>query len=149
MRRVEEFRLMSHSQGHIVLLAPMTGPVVPLANVPDPVFSGGMFGDGIGVDPLEGKLVAPCDGVVTHLARTGHALTLATAEGAEILLHIGIDTVELNGRGFTPKVAQGAQVRTGDLLIEFDQDLVACNASEPGVGDRDCQLGRVRDRRAR
>ena len=119
---------MSHSQGHIVLLAPMTGPVVPLANVPDPVFSGGMFGDGIGVDPLEGKLVAPCDGVVTHLARTGHALTLATAEGAEILLHIGIDTVELNGRGFTPKVAQGAQVRTGDLLIEFDQDLVACNA---------------------
>ena len=119
---------MSPSQGHIVLLAPMTGPVVPLANVPDPVFSGGMFGDGIGVDPLEGKLVAPCDGVVTHLARTGHALTLATAEGAEILLHIGIDTVELNGRGFAPMIAQGAHVRTGDLLIEFDQDLVACNA---------------------
>jgi multiphosphoryl transfer protein len=128
MRRVEESRLMSHSQGDIVLLAPMTGPVVLLANVPDPVFSGGMFGDGIGVDPLVGKLVAPCDGVVTHLARTGHALTLATAEGAEILLHIGIDTVELNGRGFTPKVAQGAQVKAGDLLIEFDQDLVACNA---------------------
>jgi phosphoenolpyruvate-protein phosphotransferase len=128
MRRVEESRLMSPSQGHIVLLAPMTGPVVPLANVPDPVFSGGMFGDGIGVDPLEGKLVAPCDGVVTHLARTGHALTLATAEGAEILLHIGIDTVELNGRGFAPMIAQGAHVRTGDLLIEFDQDLVACNA---------------------
>jgi phosphoenolpyruvate-protein phosphotransferase len=128
MRRVEESRLMSPSQGHIVLLAPMTGPVVPLANVPDPVFSGGMFGDGIGVDPLEGKLVAPCDGVVTHLARTGHAVTLATAEGAEILLHIGIDTVELNGRGFAPMIAQGAHVRTGDVLIEFDQDLVACNA---------------------
>ncbi|HEY1996398.1 phosphoenolpyruvate--protein phosphotransferase [Paraburkholderia sp.] len=119
---------MSHSQGHIVLLAPMTGPVVPLANVPDPVFSGGMFGDGIGVDPLVGKLVAPCDGVVTHLARTGHALTLATAEGAEILLHIGIDTVELNGKGFAPNVVQGAHVRTGELLIEFDQDQVACNA---------------------
>ena len=119
---------MSPSQGHIILLAPMTGPVVPLANVPDPVFSGGMFGDGIGVDPLVGQLVAPCDGVVTHLARTGHALTLATADGAEILLHIGIDTVELNGRGFTPKVVQGAHVHTGDLLIEFDQDLVACNA---------------------
>jgi phosphoenolpyruvate-protein phosphotransferase len=128
MRRAEESVLMSPSQGHIVLLAPMTGPVVPLANVPDPVFSGGMFGDGIGVDPLVGQLVAPCDGVVTHLARTGHALTLATAEGAEILLHIGIDTVELNGRGFTPKVAQGAHVHTGDVLIEFDQDLVACNA---------------------
>ncbi|MGN8135873.1 phosphoenolpyruvate--protein phosphotransferase [Paraburkholderia sp. 22099] len=128
MRRVEESRLKSHSEGHIVLLAPMTGPVVPLANVPDPVFSGGMFGDGIGVDPLEGRLVAPCDGIVTHLARTGHALTLATAEGAEILLHIGIDTVELSGKGFTPMVEQGAHVRTGDVLIEFDQDQIALNA---------------------
>jgi phosphocarrier protein FPr len=128
MRRVEESRLMSHSEGHIVLLAPLTGPVVPLANVPDPVFSGGMFGDGIGVDPLEGRLVAPCDGTVTHLARTGHAVTLATAEGAEILLHIGIDTVELNGKGFAPMVEQGAQVRAGDVLIEFDQDQVALNA---------------------
>ena len=119
---------MSHSEGHIVLLAPMTGPVVPLANVPDPVFSGGMFGDGIGIDPLEGRLVAPCDGTVTHLARTGHAVTLATAEGAEILLHIGIDTVELNGKGFAPMVAQGAHVRAGDVLIEFDQDQVALKA---------------------
>ncbi|MFM0069858.1 phosphoenolpyruvate--protein phosphotransferase [Paraburkholderia sediminicola] len=128
MRRVEESRLKSHSEGHIVLLAPMTGPVVPLANVPDPVFSGGMFGDGIGIDPLEGRLVAPCDGTITHLARTGHAVTLATAEGVEILLHIGIDTVEMNGKGFAPMVAQGAHVRTGDILIEFDQDQVALNA---------------------
>ncbi|MBV8627986.1 MAG: PTS glucose transporter subunit IIA, partial [Paraburkholderia sp.] len=116
---------MSQSHGEIILLAPMTGPVVPLADVPDPVFSGGMFGDGIGIDPLAGRLVAPCDGVVMHLARTGHALTLVTAEGAEILLHIGIDTVELNGKGFTPKIAQGATVHTGDLLIEFDLDYVA------------------------
>jgi phosphocarrier protein FPr len=128
MRRVEESRLKSHSEGHTVLLAPMTGLVVPLANVPDPVFSGGMFGDGIGIDPLEGKLVAPCDGVVMHLARTGHAVTITTAEGAEILLHIGIDTVELNGRGFAPMIEQGAAVRTGDVLIEFDQDVVARNA---------------------
>jgi phosphocarrier protein FPr len=128
MRRVEESRLMSHSEGHIVLLAPMTGPVVLLANVPDPVFSGGMFGDGIGVDPLEGRLVAPCEGIVTHLARTGHAVTLATAEGAEILLHIGIDTVELNGKGFAPMVEQGAHVHAGDVLIEFDQDQIALHA---------------------
>ncbi|NVH76185.1 phosphoenolpyruvate--protein phosphotransferase [Paraburkholderia sp. JPY432] len=119
---------MSHSEDHIVLLAPLTGPVVPLAKVPDPVFSGGMFGDGIGVDPLEGRLVAPCDGVVTHLARTGHAVTLESAEGAQILLHIGIDTVGLNGKGFAPMVAQGAKVRAGDVLIEFDQDQVALNA---------------------
>ncbi|WP_035987632.1 phosphoenolpyruvate--protein phosphotransferase [Paraburkholderia caribensis] len=128
MRRVEESRLKSHSEGHIVLLAPMTGPVVPLAKVPDPVFSGGMFGDGIGIDPLEGKLVAPCDGVVMHLARTGHAVTITTAEGAEILLHIGIDTVELNGKGFAPLIEQGANVRAGEVLIEFDQDAVARSA---------------------
>ncbi|MBB5400159.1 phosphocarrier protein FPr [Paraburkholderia sp. JPY162] len=119
---------MSHSEDHIVLLAPLTGPVVPLAKVPDPVFAGGMFGDGIGVDPLEGRLVAPCDGVVAHLARTGHAVTLESAEGAQILLHIGIDTVGLNGKGFAPMVAQGAKVRAGDVLIEFDQDQVALNA---------------------
>jgi multiphosphoryl transfer protein len=119
---------MSQSQGPVVLLAPLTGPVVPLADVPDPVFSGGMFGDGIGIDPLVGRLIAPCDGVVMHLARTGHALTLTTAQGAEILLHIGIDTVELAGKGFTSKVAQGATVRTGDVLIEFDLDYGASTA---------------------
>ncbi len=128
MRRVEKSNLMSHSEDHIVLFAPLTGPVVPLANVPDPVFSGGMFGDGIGIDPLEGRLVAPCDGVVMHLARTGHAVTLESAEGAQILLHVGIDTVGLNGKGFAPMVEQGAQVRAGDVLIEFDQDQIALNA---------------------
>lgn len=114
--------------GDIALVAPLTGPVVPLAAVPDPVFSEGLFGDGIGIDPLVGRLVAPCDGVVMHLARTGHAVTLQTAEGAQVLVHIGIDTVELNGKGFAPKVEQGAQVRRGDVLIEFDLDIVACEA---------------------
>ncbi|SDB85254.1 phosphoenolpyruvate--protein phosphotransferase [Paraburkholderia lycopersici] len=115
-------------EGRIVLVSPLTGPVVPLAAVPDPVFSEGLFGDGIGVDPLVGRLVAPCDGMVMHLARTGHAVTLQTAEGAQVLVHIGIDTVELNGKGFAPKVAQGAHVRRGDTLIEFDLDVVACSA---------------------
>ncbi|WP_321934352.1 phosphoenolpyruvate--protein phosphotransferase [Paraburkholderia sp. J8-2] len=131
MERIEESRLMdphTRVEGHIVLVSPLTGPVVPLASVPDPVFSEGLFGDGIGVDPLIGRVVAPCDGIVAHLARTGHAVTLQTAEGAQVLVHVGIDTVELNGKGFTTKVAQGAQVRRGDTLIEFDLDVVACNA---------------------
>jgi phosphocarrier protein FPr len=96
--------------------------------VPDPVFSGGMFGDGIGIDPLLGTLIAPCDGVISHLARTSHALTLTSHNGAQILLHIGIDTVELKGQGFTVKVQQGQQVRAGDVLIEFDVDYVATHA---------------------
>jgi len=119
---------MNQSPDKTVLLAPLTGPVVLLADVPDPVFAGGMFGDGLAIDPLDGRLVAPCDGVVTHLARTGHAVTLQTPEGVEILLHIGIDTVELGGLGFTAKVAQGDRVRAGDLLIEFDQDAVCSKA---------------------
>jgi phosphocarrier protein FPr len=130
MRRAEE-SLLNHSPENpndFVLLAPFTGPMVPLADVPDPVFADGMFGDGIGIDPLEGVLLAPCDGVITHLARTHHAVTLRTSQGAEILVHIGIDTVELAGKGFTPKVEQGASVRAGQVLIEFDADYVAQHA---------------------
>ncbi|CAB3762895.1 PTS glucose transporter subunit IIA [Burkholderia sp. MSh2] len=128
MRRAEESQLKSPTHDQIVLLAPLTGPIVALADVPDPVFSGGMFGDGIGIDPLAGQLVAPCAGVVSHLARTGHAVTITTPQGAEVLLHIGIDTVELDGQGFAPHVEAGAHVEAGDLLIEFDQDAVARGA---------------------
>jgi phosphocarrier protein FPr len=119
---------MFRSKNELVLLAPLTGPVVPLDAVPDPVFSGGMLGDGIAIDPLSTTLLAPCDGTITCLARTAHALTLTTSGGAEILLQIGIDTVDLKGRGFTAKVRQGATVRTGDALIEFDADYVAQHA---------------------
>ncbi|MDN7819883.1 phosphoenolpyruvate--protein phosphotransferase [Burkholderia vietnamiensis] len=128
MRRAEESQLKSSAQDQIVLLAPLSGPIVALADVPDPVFAGGMFGDGIGIDPLAGRLVAPCAGVVSHLARTGHAVTITTPQGAQVLLHIGIDTVELNGQGFTARVEDGAHVAPGDLLIEFDQDVVARSA---------------------
>ncbi|WP_116139554.1 phosphoenolpyruvate--protein phosphotransferase [Trinickia diaoshuihuensis] len=128
MERAEESRLMNQSPDNVVLLAPLTGPVVALADVPDPVFAGGMFGEGIAIDPLEGRLLAPCAGVITHLARTGHAVTLQTPEGAEVLLHIGIDTVELGGQGFAAHVAQGDHVQAGDLLIEFDQDTVGMKA---------------------
>jgi phosphotransferase system HPr (HPr) family protein len=130
MRRAEESLLNNSPEksGDFVLLAPFTGPMVPLAQIPDPVFAEGMFGDGIGIDPLTGELLAPCDGVITHLARTNHAVTIRTPQGAEILVHIGIDTVELAGRGFTPKVEQGASVHAGQVLIEFDADHVAQNA---------------------
>jgi phosphocarrier protein FPr len=119
---------MTSLSNDLVLLAPLTGPMVPLAAVPDPVFSSAMLGDGIGIDPLLGQLVAPCDGTISHLARTAHALTLTSRHGAQILLHIGIDTVELKGQGFTAKVQLGDPVKTGDVLIEFDLDYVATHA---------------------
>jgi len=119
---------MTSPNNDLVLLAPLTGPMVPLAAIPDPVFSSAMLGDGIGIDPLLGQLVAPCDGTISHLARTSHAVTLTSHNGAQILLHIGIDTVELKGKGFTAKVQLGDQVQTGDVLIEFDLDYVATHA---------------------
>jgi phosphocarrier protein FPr len=124
MERAEDSQSMGQIEDGIVLLAPLAGIVVLLADVPDPVFAGGMFGDGIGIDPLDGRLVAPCDGVVTHLAQAGHAVTLQTPAGVQILLHVGIDTAQLNGQGFTTKVTHGEEVKAGDLLIEFDPNLV-------------------------
>lgn len=119
---------MNRQVKEIELLAPLTGPVVPIEDVPDPVFAGKLFGDGIGLDPLDNVLVAPCDGTISHLARTSHAVTITTGDGAEVLLHIGIDTVELKGEGFTPKVKEGERVVAGQSLIEFDPDYVARRA---------------------
>lgn len=105
--------------------APIGGWATELDEVPDPVFAGRILGDGIAIDPFELVLRAPCDGVVTTLHRAHHALTLRTSEGAEILVHIGLDTVSLKGEGFQPHVAEGQAVHAGDLLITFDMGLVA------------------------
>jgi len=104
----------------VKLVAPLSGAVVALTDVPDPVFSGLMMGDGIGINPASNTLVAPCDGVISQVARTGHALTRTADNGAEILMHIGIDTVTLNGQGFTPRVAKGQRVSVGEALIDVD-----------------------------
>ncbi len=106
----------------------MSGVVVPLDRVPDPVFAQRLAGDGVSIDPTSTILLAPCDGTVTHVHRAGHAVTLGTAHGLEIMMHIGLDTVALNGRGFTPHVRTGQQVHTGEALIAFDADYVATHA---------------------
>ncbi|TDR80549.1 phosphoenolpyruvate--protein phosphotransferase [Paludibacterium purpuratum] len=107
------------------LKAPLSGKALPLSQVPDPVFAGLMMGDGLAIDPTSGTLLAPCDGVIAQVARTGHALTLTAANGAEILMHVGIDTVSLKGEGFRPLVAQGASVTCGQPLIEADLGFIA------------------------
>lgn len=111
----------------ITLKAPLSGVVVPLDQVPDPVFSQRLVGDGISIDPTSSQLLAPCDARVIQVHRARHALTLA-ADAIEIIVHIGLDTVALNGDGFTVHVAEGDDVRTGDPLITFDPDLVARRA---------------------
>lgn len=90
-----------------ILQAPLRGVVVPLAEVPDPVFAEGTMGPGIAIDPLSETLHAPCNGEVIQCARAAHAITLRDADGAEWLLHIGLDTVDLNGEGFELLVAEG------------------------------------------
>ncbi len=116
------------SADDLSLLSPLTGLVVPLDRVPDPVFAGRVVGDGIAIEPLSGELLAPCDGLVSLVHQAGHAVTLTAANGAEILMHIGVDTVKLAGRGFSPRVTQGARVRAGEVLVAFDADVVARRA---------------------
>ncbi|HEX3758535.1 MAG TPA: phosphoenolpyruvate--protein phosphotransferase [Kofleriaceae bacterium] len=116
----------------VVLVAPLAGRVVLLDEVPDPAFAQGMIGDGVAIDPAAGtapyELCAPCDGTVVTVHRARHACTLRADNGAEILLHIGVDTVELRGEGFRVLVADGQRVRAGDPLIRVDRAVVARKA---------------------
>jgi multiphosphoryl transfer protein len=112
----------------IILNAPMDGWVTTLDQVPDAVFAERMLGDGVAIDPTGDGLYAPCAGTVTNVQPTGHALTLVTPEGAGLLIHIGLDTVALGGRGFTPCVTAGDVVAAGAPLIRFDLDILVCEA---------------------
>ena len=115
--------LVSPSEG--VIQTPIVGDVVALSNVNDPVFSSGAMGQGIAVKPSEDVVYAPADAEVTIVFPTGHAYGLRTANGAEILIHVGIDTVSMNGEGFNHKVAQGDKVKAGDVLGTFDSAKIA------------------------
>ncbi|MCE5334898.1 MAG: phosphoenolpyruvate--protein phosphotransferase [Desulfobacteraceae bacterium] len=114
--------------GRLFLKAPLCGVLVPMEQVPDPVFAQKMVGEGIAIDPVSQTLVAPCDGKIVMLHPAGHALTLATPEGIEVLMHVGLDTVGLKGEGFTSHVKDGDSVRAGQPLIDFDADFIATHA---------------------
>lgn len=115
--------VVSPSEG--VIQTPIVGDVVALSNVNDPVFSSGAMGQGIAVKPSQDVVYAPADAEVTIVFPTGHAYGLRTANGAEILIHVGIDTVSMNGEGFNHKVAQGDKVKAGDVLGTFDSSKIA------------------------
>lgn len=107
------------------LVTPIVGDVVALADVNDPVFSSGAMGQGIAVKPSQGVVYAPADAEVSIAFPTGHAFGLKTTDGAEVLIHVGIDTVTMNGEGFEQKVAQGDKVKAGDVLGTFDSNKIA------------------------
>lgn len=112
------------SVSHTVITSPVMGTIIPLSEVSDEVFASGAMGDGVAIQPEIHEVYAPFDGIAEVVFPTGHAIGLRSEEGFETLIHIGIDTVQLNGKGFEAKVQQGARVKKGDLLVTFDQELI-------------------------
>lgn len=124
------------------LCAPVAGNAVPVSQVPDPTFAEEILGKGIAVEPTEGKVYAPCDATVDMMFETGHAVSLLADFGAEVLIHVGLETVSLKGKHFSVHAASGDKVKKGDLLIEFDLEaikaegfntitpMLVCNSSE-------------------
>ena len=106
------------------LCAPMAGKALAITEVPDPTFAEGMLGNGIAIIPAEGKVYAPFDATVDMMFPTGHAVSLIADFGAEILIHVGLETVGLEGKPFTVHVNSGDKVKKGDLMIEVDQEAV-------------------------
>ena len=106
------------------MLVPLKGKVVNLEAVPDPVFAEKMMGDGFAIDPADGTIVSPIDGEVITIFPTKHAISLKSKQGREILIHVGLETVQLNGDGFTPLVMDGQKVKKGQELLKVDFDAI-------------------------
>lgn len=107
----------------IKLTSPMTGEIVDITDTSDPVFSGKMVGDGVTIIPTDGDVLAPMDGKIIQMFDTGHALAIES-NGIQVLIHLGLDTVELNGQGFTKIAREGQEVKQGDLLIKVDLEKI-------------------------
>lgn len=106
------------------IYAPLSGKVVKLSDIQDEAFSSGAMGEGIAIEPSEGKVYAPCDGEISAFFPTGHAVGITARTGAEILIHVGMDTVSLEGKGFSAKAKTGDKVKKGQLLLEFDMEYI-------------------------
>ena len=127
------------------LSAPVAGNAVPVSQVPDPTFAEELLGKGIAIEPTEGKVYAPCNATVDMMFETGHAVSLVADFGAEVLIHVGLETVSLKGKHFTVHAANGDKVKKGDLLIEFDLEatkaegfntitpMLVCNSADYGT----------------
>ena len=120
----EEQETEDGNNGELILVSPLKGRVIPLSEVPDETFASGVLGDGVGIQPAEGKVYAPFDCTVAAVFDTKHAIGLETPDGVELLIHIGMDTVKLNGEPFTVYVEAGETVKAGGLLAAFDMDKI-------------------------
>lgn len=128
-KETAEFVLISEE----TIKSPVKGRIIPLSEVSDETFASEMLGVTSAVEPDDGRIVSPCDGEVINVFDTGHAVCIATKSGGELLIHIGVDTVKLNGKGFTKKVSDGDHVHAGDVLIEADLDTIRNEGYSPDV----------------
>ncbi|MGE7625099.1 PTS sugar transporter subunit IIA [Viridibacillus sp. NPDC096237] len=113
---------------NLEVLSPMNGEIIPLGDVPDPVFSQKMMGEGVAILPTNGGVHAPVDGEIVLVSDTKHAIAIRSTDGVEILIHIGLETVSLQGQGFTVLIAPGDKVSVGQVLIEVDWEYIRENA---------------------
>lgn len=118
------FNFLRKRQEELKLYAPLKGKIVDITETPDPVFSSKILGDGIAIEPNEGIVVAPCAGKIEVIPSTKHAIGMRTASGVELLIHVGLNTVELDGHGFELHVKVGDQVSCGDKLLTFDRKYI-------------------------
>ncbi|TSB46580.1 PTS sugar transporter subunit IIA [Alkalicoccobacillus porphyridii] len=110
--------------GEEAIVAAANGELVSIEDVPDPTFSQKMIGDGAAIKPIDGKVVSPVEGEILQVFPTKHAIGIRTAGGAEVLIHIGLETVNMDGEGFTAHVKEGDHVKIGDALVDYDLELV-------------------------
>ena len=127
--RAPDNYVMSCAAGKV--LAPCNGEVIARDMIPDPTFASGLLGDGVGINPAEGIVVAPFDGTISSVAASKHAIGLTSEGGMELLIHVGVDTVKMEGDGFEPQVSEGDQVKEGDVILNFSKDKIA----EAGYSD--------------
>ena len=104
--------------------SPISGKVIALEKVNDPVFSSGAMGKGIAIEPTDNRVYAPFNGTIEFIADTKHAIGLLSEDGVEVLIHVGMDTVKMQGRGFNVKTSANSKVKAGDLLLEFDKNAI-------------------------
>ncbi len=117
----------------IDLTAPVNGTLIPVEEVNDEVFSAGILGKGVGIIPADGKIFAPADGIIDSVFETNHAITLMAENGGEILIHVGLDTVNLKGKGFKPAVKAGDRVKAGELIMEVNLEQIRSAGFDPTV----------------
>jgi PTS system beta-glucosides-specific IIC component len=121
---VESTKSVNIGEKYAKLFSPLKGELIKLEDVEDETFSSGIMGKGVAIKPSEGKLYAPCDGIISAIFKTGHAIGITTEDDIEVLIHIGIDTVSLEGKYFHSSLEKGQRIKQGDLLVEFDLEKI-------------------------